>query len=330
MDLSIIIVNYNGLGFLHKCIDSIIKYLHPPYIEAALKFEIIIVDNASTDGSAVFIKENFLKSKGDFVKLIESGENSGFSKGSNLGAGAALGDFLLFLNPDTEFVQGGFDGIIAFYKQKSDTGKVGAIGARIVNDDGSIQLSCRSFPTLSRQFYESWFLSKVFAKSKVFGSYFMSYWDHEETRKVDWLSGAFLFLKKETFFSACSFSEKYFMYSEDTDICLKLAKAGFSNYYFKSYTVKHLDAETAGRDMGLREAQIWKSRKIYFTENYSKAHGAAVSFLYFAYVINRMILSAAIYAFSPGRKRRASFRGRVITYKKALVIYFRGAWRLKS
>jgi GT2 family glycosyltransferase len=325
MDLSIIIVNYNGLDFLQKCIDSIIKYLHPPYIEAALKFEIIIVDNASTDGSAVFIKENFLKYKECTVKLIESGENSGFAKGSNLGAGASTGDFLLFLNPDTEFVQGGFDGIIAFYKGKSDSGKIGAIGARIVNGDGSIQFSCRSFPTISRQFYESWFLSKVFAKSKVFGSYFMAYWDHEETRKVDWLSGAFLFLKKETFFSAGSFNEKYFMYSEDTDLCLKLAKDGLSNYYFRDYTVRHLDAGTAGRDMGLREAQIWKSRKIYFTENYSRAHGTVLSFLYFAYVINRMVLSALIYAFVPGMERRADFRGRAINCKKALVIYFRGA-----
>ncbi len=324
MDLSIIIVNYNSRGFLYKCIDSINKYLYPPYAEAGLKFEIIIVDNASTDGSAAFIKENFLNGKESFVKLIESGENSGFSRGSNLGARAALGDFLLFLNPDAEFVQGGFDRIIAFYMEKSRTGEVGAIGARIVNDDGSIQPSCRSFPTLSRQFYESWFLSKAFARSKTFGSYFMSYWDHEETRKVDWLSGAFLFLKKETFFSAGGFNEKYFIYSEDTDLCFMLAKAGCGNYYFRDYTVKHHDAGTAGNNMGLREAQIWKSRKIYFSKNYSKTHGAALSFLYFAYVINRMTLSALIYAFGPGRKRRADFRGRAITCKNALVIYFRG------
>jgi GT2 family glycosyltransferase len=324
MDLSIIIVNYNGIDFLQKCIDSIIKFLNPPYIETNLEFETIIVDNASSDKSAVFIKENFLECKECSIRLIESVENSGFSKGSNLGAGAALGDFLLFLNPDTEFVQGGFDEIIAFYKEKSSAEKIGAIGARIVNDDGSIQFSCRSFPTLSRQFYESWLLSKVFAKSKVFGSYFMTYWDHEETRKVDWLSGAFLFLKKETFFSAGSFSDKYFMYSEDADICLKLAKAGCSNYYFRGYTAKHLDAGTAGHDMGLREAQIWKSRKIYFSENYSKAHGKAVSFLYFVYVTNRLVLSAVIYAFSPGGKSRSYFRGRAISCKKALVIYFRG------
>ncbi|HEX7561462.1 MAG TPA: glycosyltransferase, partial [Candidatus Humimicrobiaceae bacterium] len=118
MDLSIIIVNYNSTGFLHKCIDSINKYLHPPYEEAGLKFEIIIVDNASTDGSIAFIKENFINSKEDCAKLIESVENFGFSRGSNLGARAALGDFLLFLNPDTEFVQGGFDGMITFYKEK--------------------------------------------------------------------------------------------------------------------------------------------------------------------------------------------------------------------
>jgi GT2 family glycosyltransferase len=322
MDLSIIIVNYNSLDFLQKCIGSIDKYLHPPYLEAALEFEIIIVDNASTDGSAVFIKKNFLKSKGGFVKLIESGENSGFSKGSNLGARVALGDYLLFLNPDTEFVQDGFNGILAFYREKSRTAKVGAIGARIINDDGSIQYSCRSFPTLLRQFYESWFLSKVFAKSKVFGSYFMTYWDHEETRKVDWLSGAFLFLKKETFYSVGSFNEQYFMYSEDTDLCLMLAKEGCCNYYFKDYTVKHHDAGTAGNEMGIREAQIWKSRKIYFSKNYSKVHGAAVSFLYFAYVVNRMALAAAIYVFSRGEKRRAGFRSRAITCKNALIIYF--------
>jgi GT2 family glycosyltransferase len=324
MDLSIIIVNYNGLDFLQKCINSIIKYLHAPHIEEVLAFEIIIVDNASTDGSPAFINENFLKSKECSIKLIESGGNIGFSRGSNLGSEAALGDFLLFLNPDTEFVQGGFDKIMAFYEGKSEVGKIGAIGANIINIDGSVQYSTRSFPTLSRQFYESFFLSKVFSGSKVFGSYFMTYWDHKETRKVDWLSGAFLFLKKETFFSAGSFNEKYFMYSEDTDLCLKLSKAGFSNYYFWNYKVKHLDAGIAERDMGLREAQIWKSREIYFTENYSKAHGTAASFLYFAYVINRLVLSAIIGFFGPGKKRRDEFGSRAKSCKNALTIYFRG------
>jgi GT2 family glycosyltransferase len=325
MDLSIIIVNYNGMDFLQKCIDSVMKYLCPPYVETAIKFEIIIVDNASTDGSAVFIKKHFLSCKEYSIKLLESLENTGFSKGSNLGAKAALGDFLLFLNPDTEFVQSGFDRLIAFYMEKSNTHKIGAIGAKITNVDGSIQLSCRSFPTLSRQFYESWFLSRIFAKSKVFGSYFMTFWDHAETRKVDWLSGAFLFLKKETFFYIGSFNEKYFIYSEDTDLCLKLAKAGCSNYYFRDYMIKHLDAGTAGHDMGLREAQIWRSRKIYFTENYSMAHGKALSFLYFAYVINRLVLSAVIYAFVTGEKNKADLKARAESYKKALANYFKGA-----
>ena len=245
--------------------------------------------------------------------MSSPGKTPGFQKDQTWAPRQRCGDFLLFLNPDTEFVQGGFDKIIAFYKEKSKSEKIGAIGARIINDDGSIQFSCRSFPTLSRQFYESWFLSKIFAKSKVFGSYFMAYSDHEETGKVDWLSGAFLFLKKETFFSAGSFNEKYFMYSEDTDLCFKLAKAGCSNYYFGIYTVKHLDAGIAGRDMGLREAQIWKSRKIYFRENYSKAHGAAVSFLYFVYVINRLVLSALYMPLAgTGKKGRFQEQGNIL------------------
>lgn len=325
MDLSIIIVNYNSLDFLQKCIGSVIKYLNPSYTKVNPEFEIIIVDNASTDESAVFIKENFIKDKESFIKLIESKENSGFSTASNMGAAAAAGDFLLFLNPDTEFLQGGFDSMIAFYKEKSKTEKIGAIGAKILNQDGTIQFSCRSFPTLSRQFYESCFLSKVFAGSKVFGSYFMTFWDHEEIRKVDWLSGAFLFIKKQIFFSAGCFNEKYFIYSEDIDVCFKLAGAGYCNYYYNSYTVRHVDGGIASRDMALREAQIWKSRKIYFTENYSKAHGTAESLLYFTYVINRLVISAVIYAFNPGRKSRDVFRGRAAAYKKALVIYFRGA-----
>lgn len=328
MDLSIIIVNYNGRDFLQKCIGSVIEYLVPSHTEESLKFEIIIVDNASTDGSVGFIEENFLKGMGNFIKLIESKENFGFSKASNMGAGLAVGDFLLFLNPDTEFFQDGFDAIISFYKEKNNTLNIGAIGAKIINADGTIQFSCRSFPTLLRQFYESWFLSRAFAGSKVFGSYFMTYWNHDETRKVDWLSGAFLFLKKQVFFSVGCFNEKYFMYSEDTDICLKLARTGYCNYYFNNYTVRHLDAGIAGRDMALREAQIWKSRKIYFTENYSKAHGIVLSLFYFTYIINRLVISsvilAALYAFNPGSKSRNELRSRAAAHRKALIIYFRG------
>ena len=273
-DLSIIIVNYNGTGFIEGCLGSMLD--HSGTAGSGLSYEAIVVDNASRDQSPDYIGR-FCK-KHDGFQLIENTENMGFGAASNTGAFKASGRFLLFLNPDCRLLEGGIDRVIKYYGEVKN---MGALGVRMLDRDGGLQLSCRAFPSIIRQFYESYFLYRIFKKSRIFGSYFMTWWDHRTNREADWLSGSFILIKKQIFEEAGGFDNDYFMYSEDTDLCRRLYRKGFRNHYYPGYCVEHADGGIASRDMALREAGIWKSRRLYFIKNHSKLHASVFSLFYF-------------------------------------------------
>ncbi|MBM3700991.1 MAG: glycosyltransferase family 2 protein [Actinobacteria bacterium] len=321
MDVSIIIVNFNGLGIIEDCIRSIYKYAGSEKSIGSFSYEIIVADNASYDGSARMIEEMAgCKGRGN-LKVILLEKNYGFAHASNVAAKASGGDYLLFLNPDTELIEPGLESFIDFYKKKSASGKTGAAAVKLLNDDMSLQYSCRSFLTLARQFYESFFLSRLFKKSRVFGSYFMTFSNHGQTMEVDWLSGAFMFIARDIFFAAGCFDMDYFMYSEDSDLCLKLARLGYKNYYYPFYCIKHKDAAIASSDPSARDLQIARSRKLYFKKNYSNAHSSAFSIIYFFHIIIRI---AIYYIISLAGKKniRQKAKIRAGNYIRALKMYF--------
>jgi GT2 family glycosyltransferase len=144
----------------------------------------------------------------------------------------------------------------------------------------------------------------------------MSWWDHLSARQVDWLSGSFILIRKKIFMDAGGFDRDYFMYSEDTDLCLRLVRKGLKNYYYPHYAVGHSDAGIASRDMARRGAQIWEGRRTYFRKNYSKAHGIVFSLVYLAGVLNRILV------FGLGSLFIRSARKRVAANIKSLYIYY--------
>jgi GT2 family glycosyltransferase len=312
-DLSIIIVNYNGSGFIEGCLSSIKKYFGQGM--PLILYEAIVVDNSSTDTSGTYVKEFCSKNTG--FRLIENTENIGFGRASNRGASEASGRFLLFLNPDCKIIEGNFGKVVSYYLSNDDAG---ALGVKIIGTDGRLQHSCRSFPSISRQFYESFFLHKIFAGSRVFGSYFMTWWDHKNCAQVDWLSGSFLMIKRKYFEEAGGFDSDYFMYSEDADLCLKLYRKGLRNYYYPFYTIQHEDAAVASVDMALRESQLWRARRLYFLKNYSKLHAILVSLLYFIGLVNRIAVFFLISVFNRDIKKQK----RVPRYIRAVRLYFGG------
>ena len=326
MDLSIIIINYNSLEFISMCLESISLALSKRDAGGLIDYEIIVVDNCSDDGSLEYLKK-LEKKSGDNSKtgamtLIGCSENNGFSRASNLGADSSQGDYLLFLNPDTRLSTEGFSGVLSFLKEKNRGGKAGVLGVKTINPDGSLQYSCRSFPTLARQFYESYFLHRIFRRSRIFGSYFMTFWDHNQNREVDWLSGSFMLVRRSDFKKIGGFDEGYFIYSEDTDFCLRLRREGLINYYYSKYEIIHYDAGIAGKNMALREAQIWKSRRYYFKKNYSAAHSSVFSCLYFLYIINRI---TGFLFLVLCKKQKNRYRNRLTDYVNALKLYFSGS-----
>lgn len=303
---SFIIVNYNGLDYLKELVDSLAKLDDSGSKKSFTGhkepcWEAVFFDNGSSDGSIGFLKQKSEVFKN--FKILVSEKNTGFCHASNEAAKQAGAKYLIFLNPDTILKTTDFEPLIEFIKDpENNIDMLGALGAKTLNKDGSLQYSCRAFPTIARQFYESFFLAKLFRRSRVFGSYFMTWWDHKTTGIVDWVTGSFLLIKRDLFFELDGFDEEYFMYSEDTDLCLRLNRKGYKNYYLPDFEIIHHDSAIALRNQVKREKDIWKSRRLYFKKNYSEIHARIISYLYFCGIINRIILFSLGFLFTFKRK----------------------------
>ncbi len=234
IQLSIIIVNYNVKAFLQNCLLSIQKALdHIPS-------EIIVVDNASDDGSVEIIKKNF-----PHITLIESPANLGFSKANNIGLKLAKGKYICLINPDTIVEENTFLEMIKFMESNSEAGLA---GCKILNPDGTFQLACRrSFPTPWVAFTKIVGLSKIFPKSKLFAKYNLTYLDENQTYEVDAVSGSFMFLRREVYEKIGGLDETFFMYGEDLDYCYRVKEAGYKVYYVHSTKIIHFKGESTKR-----------------------------------------------------------------------------------
>lgn len=234
LDVSIIIVNYNVRDFLRQALVSIQKTLKE------IRSEIIVVDNASDDGSAEMVNRQFPR-----VKLILNASNLGFAKANNIALKQARGKFLLLINPDTIVQENTIRVMVEFL---IDHPKVGLAGCKILNPDGSIELACRrSFPTPWIAFTKIFGLSKLFPKSKLFGKYNLTYLNIDETNPVEAISGSFMMLRKETLKQVGGLDESFFMYGEDLDWCYRIHQAGWQIYYVHSTQIIHYKGESTRR-----------------------------------------------------------------------------------
>lgn len=234
MDLSVIIVNYNVKEFLQNLLHSIEK------ASANLSKEIIVVDNASDDGSVEVIREKF-----PYVNLIENKINVGFGKANNQGLAIAKGNYILFINPDCIVSEDTLDKMISFFGGHSDCALA---GCKILNSDGTLQLACRrSFPGPWTSFTKVTGLSNLFPKSRIFARYNLTYLDENKTYEVDAVSGSFMMMRKTVYDNVGGFDEQFFMYGEDLDLCYRIQKAGHKVFYVHSTQVIHYKGESTKR-----------------------------------------------------------------------------------
>jgi len=232
--LSVIIVNYNVREFLQHALISVQKAMK------GIRGEIIVVDNASDDGSVEMVKRKFPS-----VRLITSKINLGFAKANNLAIREAVGRHLLLLNPDTVVQEDTFSAMLKFFDDNPD---VGLAGCKILNPDGSFQRSCRrSFPTPWVAFTKISGLSNLFPQSRLFGKYNLTYLSEDETYEIDAVSGSFMMLRREVVEDVGGLDEEYFMYGEDLDWCYRIQKAGWKIYYVPATKIIHYKGESTRR-----------------------------------------------------------------------------------
>lgn len=256
MDLSVIIVNYNVRDFLGNALTSVFQALR------GMEGEVIVVDNASDDGSAEMVEERF-----PAATLIRNPRNLGFAAANNAALGRARGRYLLLLNPDTVVQEDTFQTIVRFL---DDHPRAGMAGCRILNPDGTLQPACRrSFPTPWVAFTKISGLSALFPNSRIFGRYNLGYLDPEGTYEVDAISGSFMAVRREAFEQVGGLDEEYFMYGEDLDWCYKIRRAGWQVWYVSGTRIIHYKGESIRRS-GLDEVRTFYQAMRIFVD---KHHG---------------------------------------------------------
>ncbi len=233
-ELSVIILNYNTKELLEDCLNSVKKHMDE------VPMEVIVSDNASTDGSPEMIKKKF-----PWVKLLE-GPNNGFSKGNNRAKPHVKGKMVLFLNPDTVVHKGVFEKTVRYLKEHPD---VGAVSCKLVLPDGSLDKDTRrSFPTPWVAFTHLVLRAdKFFPKTRLFGQYWYGYIPEDATHEVDALQGAFLLTWKKILDKVGWFDEEYFFDGEDLDLSYQINKAGYKLIYYPEVKVDHLKGVTKGK-----------------------------------------------------------------------------------
>ena len=251
--ISIIIVNFK----VPQCLMEALASLR--LAELYGKSEVIVVDNASGDNSRELITSNF-----EEVQWIQLKKNIGFGKACNAGAAIAGGKYLLLLNPDTIVSSSTLKNAVEFMEANP---KAGLMGPKILNTDGTLQLSCRrSDPTPAVAFYYFSGLSRLFPQSKRFGRYNLTYMDENEAAQVDVVSGSFMFMTLQLFKTIGGFDERFFMYGEDIDLCFRIRRQGYEVWYYPFIEIVHLKGKSsAKRQIRSRfyfyEAMIIYSRK---------------------------------------------------------------------
>ncbi|WP_084151250.1 glycosyltransferase family 2 protein [Azohydromonas australica] len=264
MDVSVCIVNWNTREMLRRCLRSLRDHTR------GLEFEVIVVDNASSDGSVAMMETEFPE-----VIVVASAANLGFAKGCNRAAAEARGSFVLYLNPDTELVSNAIHGMWRFLLAHSH---VGAVGCKLLNSDGSIQLTCASsFPSTRNELTSLLFLDRLFPRSRLCSSRELNHWDHLDSQEVECLSGACMLMSRDLSRRLGGFDEQLFIYGEDLDLCCRISRQGLSLYYLATEAIYHHEG-AASRKKGRSFAPLFQRAANYYFLRKHFGRAAAVGY----------------------------------------------------
>ena len=226
MELSIIIVNYHQSQLLKNALESIHS------TAKKIQFEVIVIDNSSKDEGLKTILNQFPK-----IRLIDNSNNLGFAYANNQGAKIAKGQFLLFVNPDTVMKEGSITEMLRHLRLNPSTG---VVAPKVLNPNGTIQYSCRKFPTIwSGLFNRYSLLTHLFPNNRFSKEYLMSDFDHNSTRSVDWVSGCCMMIPLSIFIEVDGFDENYFLFVEDVDLCKTMKKKKYKVDYLSNAEILH-------------------------------------------------------------------------------------------
>lgn len=267
-DLGIVIVNYNTCDLLRDCLSSIYES------GGDFSFAVCVVDNASVDGSAEMVRQEFSQ-----TELIVSAQNNGYAYANNLGLKAlGLGDsgksvsqsppaYLLLLNPDTILPPGALLNMLNFLGSRP---RAGVVGPRLVLANGKLDKACRrSFPSPEVSFYRMTGLATLFPNSRRFGAYNLTYLDENQEAEIDSAVGAFMMLRSQAIQDVGLLDESFFMYGEDLDWCHRIKRAGWKVLYNPDCTVLHYK-KASSRHSRKALYEFYRAMLLFYQKHYAE------------------------------------------------------------
>jgi GT2 family glycosyltransferase len=261
VDVSIIIVNWNTINLLRQCLASVYQETR------GVGFEVIVIDNASSDGSAEMAGKEFPE-----ATLIVNTENLGFAAANNQGLAIASGRYALLLNSDTIVLDGAIQKTIAFADRHPDTA---AIGCRVLNPDRSLQNSCFMFPSLLNWFLFVTYLYRLFPRSRFFGREQMTWWLRDDDREVDVVTGCYMLVNRKAIDDVGVMDDGFFMYAEETDWCYRFRRSGWKNRFTHDAEIIHIGGGSAPK-LSARRAQITDASSMrYMLKHWSRPRALA-------------------------------------------------------
>lgn len=276
-DISIVIVSWNTLALLRDCLQSI-------YDETTKhSFEIFVVDNHSPDGSAEMVENEFPE-----VKLIANQQNVGFAPANNQALEQARGTYVMLLNPDTLVKDGAIDKMLDYAEANQDK-KLGILTCKLLNGDGSLQRSVNRFYSFWRSFIENRFFASLFGKMGIQSKFFMSYWEHDSLKEIDWAFGAVMLFHRDLMEEIGILDDRFYIYAEEVDYYMRAKKAGYTSLFLPDIEIVHFGSSSARQRRSAMFIQNYKSFYLFLRKHYGRFsywlyRSRACLYLFFWYV----------------------------------------------
>ena len=301
--VSIVIINWKTPELLARCLDSIAQN-----DRGHDDFELLIVDNDSADGSVEMLRERY-----PHVRLTVNDDNVGFSKACNQVIPEGRGTYILLLNPDTVVEKDAISTMADYLESHAD---VGAVGPRVLNSDGTLQLACRrSFPDPLAAFFRLTYLSFLFPNSKTMARYNMTHADPDQELEVDALSGSCMMVRRQLAERIGPLDEDIFMFGEDIDWCWRIKELGFKVMYIPDSVVFHEHgASSRLRPVGAT-INLHKGMEVFYRKHLAKKYWAPFNLLVYAAIWGRaavFILVNLVLKITRRRSTSSSAPGREI------------------
>ena len=303
-DVTVIVVSYNVRDLLRRCLRSL--------TDAApdSRLDVIVVDNGSKDGTVDFVRREFPS-----VRLISNQANRGFTAANNQALAVSSGAYVLYLNPDAELRHGALSTMVAYLEANP---RVGVVGPRLSYPDGRTQPSRRRFPTPITAMVESTMVQRWWPDSPILARYYVADRCSDDVQDVDWLTGACLLARRQAVEEVRGFDERFFMYSEELDLCHGIRDHDWRIVYLPSAQVIHHEGRSSEQNLARRAQNFNESKCQYFEKHYGLAVGRALRLYLLANSITDLVEEALKLAAGHRpdlRRERVRNLARVVSYQ---------------